>query len=79
MVRLWCGGNSDAPHGTSKEIVARLQTEISKALGGADVKSRLDSVGCEPFKSSPDQFAELIKSDVPRWAKTVEESGATVD
>ncbi|MBO9651254.1 MAG: tripartite tricarboxylate transporter substrate binding protein [Variovorax sp.] len=68
-----------APHGTPKEIVTRLQTEISKALDGADVKSRLDGVGCEPFKSSPDQFAELIKSDLPKWAKIVKESGATVD
>ncbi|MEJ8813455.1 tripartite tricarboxylate transporter substrate binding protein [Variovorax ureilyticus] len=68
-----------APHGTPKEIVARLQTEISKALDDADVKSRLDGVGCEPYKSSPDQFAALIKSDLPKWAKIVKESGATVD
>ena len=47
--------------GRREEIVARLQTEISKALGGADVKSRLDGVGREPFKSSADQFAELIR------------------
>ncbi|SEB01712.1 tripartite tricarboxylate transporter substrate binding protein [Variovorax sp. YR216] len=68
-----------APRGTPKEIVARLQTEIGKALDDADVKSRLDGVGCEPFKSSPDQFAALIKSDLPKWAKIVKESGATVD
>lgn len=36
-------------------------------------------VGREPFKSSPDQFAALIKSDLPKWAKIVKESGATED
>jgi tripartite-type tricarboxylate transporter receptor subunit TctC len=68
-----------APAGVPKDVVARLQTEIGKALDGEDTQSRLAGVGCEPFKSTPDQFAALIKGDLPKWARIVKESGATVD
>jgi tripartite-type tricarboxylate transporter receptor subunit TctC len=36
-------------------------------------------VGCEPAKSTPEQFAALIKEDLPKWARIVKGFGATVD
>jgi tripartite-type tricarboxylate transporter receptor subunit TctC len=68
-----------APAGTPTAIVAQLQAEIAKVLDLPDTKDKLAGVGCEPFKSSPDQFAALVKSDLPKWAKIVKDSGATVD
>jgi tripartite-type tricarboxylate transporter receptor subunit TctC len=68
-----------APAGTSKAIVAQLQAEVAKALDTQDVKDKLAAVGCEPSRSTPEQFAALIKEDLPKWAKIVKDSGATVD
>jgi tripartite-type tricarboxylate transporter receptor subunit TctC len=68
-----------APAGTPKAIVAQLQAEVAKALDTQDVKEKLAAVGCEPSKSTPEQFALLIKEDLPKWAKIVKDSGATVD
>lgn len=68
-----------APAGTPKAIVAQLNAEIAKALDDPGVKEKLAQVGCEPFKSTPEQFAALIKDDLPKWAKIVKDSGATVD
>jgi tripartite-type tricarboxylate transporter receptor subunit TctC len=68
-----------APAGTPKAIVAQLQAEVSRALDDAAVKEKLAAVGCEPFKSTPEQFAALIRDDLPRWAKIVKDSGATID
>ena len=68
-----------APAGTPKALIAQLHAEIAKVLDSADAKDRLATVGCEPFKSTPEQFAALIKSDLPKWARIVKESGATVD
>jgi len=68
-----------APAGTPKAIVAQLNAEIAKALESKDVQERLAGAGCEPFKSSPEQFAQLVRDDLPRWAKIVKDSGATVD
>ncbi len=68
-----------APAGTPKAIVAQLNAEVAKALADAGVKEKLAAVGCEPFMSTPEQFAALIKDDLPKWAKIVKDSGATVD
>ncbi len=68
-----------APAGTPKAIVNQLQAEVAKALESPEVRSKLAAVGCEPFTSTPEKFAVLIKDDLPRWAKIVRESGATVD
>ena len=68
-----------APAGTPKALVAQLQAEVAKALDTADARTKLGGVGCEPFKSNSEQFAALIKEDLPKWARIVKESGATVD
>ena len=68
-----------APAGTPKTIVAQLQAALVKVLDAPDTKDKLAAVGCEPFKGTPEQFAALIKDDLPRWAKIVKDSGATVD
>ena len=68
-----------APAGTPKAIVNQLQAEVAKALDTQDVKDKLAAVGCEPSKSTPEQFAALIKEDLPKWARIVKDSGATVD
>ena len=68
-----------APAGTPKAIVAQLQAEVAKALDDPAVKEKLAAAGCEPFKSTPEQFATLIRDDLPKWAKIVKDSGATID
>ena len=67
------------PAGTPKAIVQQLNAEIAKALESKDAIERLAGVGCEPFKSTPEQFATLVRDDLPRWAKIVKDAGATVD
>jgi tripartite-type tricarboxylate transporter receptor subunit TctC len=67
------------PAGTPKHIVAQLNAEIAKALESKEVLDRLAGVGCEPYKSTPDQFANLVREDLPRWAKILKASGATID
>ena len=68
-----------APVGTPKAIVAQLNAEIAKALESKDVQERLAGVGCEPYKTSAEQFASLVKSDLTRWSTIVKASGASVD
>ena len=68
-----------APANTPKAIVAQLQAALTKVLDAPDTKDKLAAVGCEPFKSTSEQFAALVKDDLPKWAKIVKDSGATVD
>lgn len=68
-----------APAGTPRAIVSYMQTLISQALDAGDVKEKLANVGAEPYKLSGEQFMALIRSDLPRWAKAVKDSGASID
>jgi tripartite-type tricarboxylate transporter receptor subunit TctC len=68
-----------APAGTPKAIVAQLNAAVAKALDAKDVQDKLAGVGCEPYRGTPEYFAGVIRDDLPRWAKIVKDSGATID
>ena len=68
-----------APTGTPKALTQYLQNEVGKALDDPDVRARLATLGCEPFKGTSEQLAVIVKDDLVRWAKIVKESGAQVD
>jgi tripartite-type tricarboxylate transporter receptor subunit TctC len=68
-----------APAGTPKDVIARLQAGLAKALASKDVVDKLAAQGCEVLTATPAQFATLIRDDLPRWNKIVKESGARID
>ena len=68
-----------APAGTPKPVIAQLQAALAKVVDAPDTKEKLAAVGCEPYKGTSEQFAALVKSDLPKWAKIVKDSGATID
>jgi tripartite-type tricarboxylate transporter receptor subunit TctC len=65
--RAWQG--VFAPAGTPKPIVDKLSSEIARILASPSVKQQLDKEGVEPFVSTPEQFATLIKADKDKLAK----------
>jgi len=68
-----------APAGTPKEVVARLNAEFNKALANPELRKKLGDEGADPAGGTAEQFAALIKDEIPRWGKVVKESGARVD
>ena len=68
-----------APAGTPKAVVQQLNAEINKALESRDVQEKLAIAGTEPYKGSSEQMATVVREDLPRWARIVKESGATID
>jgi tripartite-type tricarboxylate transporter receptor subunit TctC len=48
-----------------------LQREIVKALALPDMKQRLLALGCDAVGSSPEEFAALIKSEIPFWGEVI--------
>ena len=51
------------PAGAPPEIVARLQTEIAKALQEPDVQKEFDTLGLRSVGSSPEDFARFVAKD----------------
>ena len=68
-----------APAGTPKNITLQIQNDIAKVLDSKDVQEKLATLGCETFKGSGEQLAQIVKSDLVRWAKIVKDSGAKLD
>ena len=68
-----------APAGTPKPIIAKLHAEIVKALGDKDLQEKMKAQGADLTHSTPEQFAALIKEELPKWAKLVKASGAQID
>jgi tripartite-type tricarboxylate transporter receptor subunit TctC len=68
-----------APAGTPHESVERLSAASQKAAASDDLKRRMLSLGLEPVGNSSDQFAQLIRLELPKWARVVQASGAKVD
>ncbi|MES2562028.1 MAG: tripartite tricarboxylate transporter substrate binding protein [Pseudomonadota bacterium] len=68
-----------APAGTPKEIIARLNTEIVKALAMPDVKTRLLDAGIIATSSSPDALATYALAETKKWAKVVKDANIKVD
>ena len=64
-----------APAATPRDIVARLHATLVKTISDREVAQRLLSQGMEPVLNTPEQFAEIIKADFPRWGKVVKAAG----
>ncbi len=68
-VRFWFGVL--APAATPKDTIDKLSAEIARILALPDIKENLRSQGMEPFISSPEQFAALMKADLAKYAKVI--------
>lgn len=73
VVPFWAG--MLGPAAMPRDIVNLLNGEIHKALASPDLKKRLAASGVESFVSTPDRFAEFIKSEIVRFAKVVRDAG----
>ena len=68
-----------APAGTPKDLVVKLNTEITRIMNLPEVKERLVVLGADIRTSSPQEFATFMRSETAKWAKVVKFSGAKVD
>lgn len=74
---LWLG--LLAPPGTPRDIVLKLNSEITKILSTPDARKFMSSAGVDVATSTPEEFGALLQSELDRWGKVVRETGATVN
>ena len=68
-----------APTGTPKAAIDRVNAAVNAALGDAEVKARLASLGCDPAGATPEVFASRVNGDVARWKKLAAEKQIRAD
>jgi tripartite-type tricarboxylate transporter receptor subunit TctC len=67
------------PAATPKEIVERLNGEIKKLVGLADVNEKLETLGFNPVADTPAEFGARIKSESAKWAKVIEQAKIKIE
>jgi tripartite-type tricarboxylate transporter receptor subunit TctC len=60
-----------APAGTPAAIVEKLHRQAVQVLAAADVRAKFDALGMEPIGNSPDEFAAVIRNEIPYWGKII--------
>ena len=60
-----------APAGTPKPVIDKLSTEIAKIVAMSDVQEYLVKQGMNPFISTAEQLAAMMKTELAKWAKVV--------
>jgi tripartite-type tricarboxylate transporter receptor subunit TctC len=68
-----------APAGTPRAIVGVLSAEIARVLALPDFRDKLGALGMEPFVSTPDQFAALIKADRTMFGDIIKSANIKVE
>ena len=68
-----------APAGTPADVIQKLNAEFNKALQQPALRKKLGDEGADAAGGTPEQFAALIRDEIPRWGKVVKESGAKID
>jgi tripartite-type tricarboxylate transporter receptor subunit TctC len=75
-VALWNG--LLAPAKTPPDIIDRINRATIEALRSPEVKAKLAEQGSEPVGNTPAEFKAFIESELVKWRRLVEISGATV-
>jgi tripartite-type tricarboxylate transporter receptor subunit TctC len=70
---LWYG--MLAPAGTSRDIVTKVDADMTRVLEMPEVKSALQIQGMEVAPGSPEEMAALMQRDEARWATVVKQAG----
>jgi tripartite-type tricarboxylate transporter receptor subunit TctC len=63
---------------TPREIVARLNSEVAKALARPYVVEKFAAQALDPGKMTAEQYADFIKVQAERFGKLIREAGITV-
>ncbi len=74
---LWLG--LLAPTGTTKDVIALLNREISLALKAPDLVRQMTDAGIDIRLSSPPEFSKLIRDDIVKWGSVIKRAGLKMD
>jgi tripartite-type tricarboxylate transporter receptor subunit TctC len=68
-----------APAGTPAEVVKKLEVEAIAALKSRDLAGKVTDQGFTIVGSTSQQFTDLMKAQVPRWARLVKDAHIRAD
>jgi tripartite-type tricarboxylate transporter receptor subunit TctC len=67
------------PAATPKDVIAKLDSELAKAVNTAEVRERFAAIGVEPHSRSAEEMARYLKSEVEKYGKIVKAIGLKIE
>ncbi|MDO8769663.1 MAG: tripartite tricarboxylate transporter substrate binding protein [Burkholderiaceae bacterium] len=68
-----------APAKVPVNIIQKINTDVNDVMKSKEVADRFAAQGAEPYQTTPQEFAAILKADIDKWGKVVKASGASVD
>ena len=63
-----------APAGLPKPIIEFLHRETVKVLSAPDTREKLATMGFDPVATTPEEFAQWIRTEIVRWGKVIRDA-----
>ena len=60
-----------APVATPKDIIIKLNADVTRVLRMPDIADRLNNLAAEPAPGTPEQFGAFIRAETNKWAKVI--------
>jgi tripartite-type tricarboxylate transporter receptor subunit TctC len=67
------------PAGTPRPVIDRINAEVNAVFRMPDVLQKMNALGFDLIGGTPDDFANLLRSEQERWASVVKKLGLKVD
>ena len=67
------------PAGTPRQIIARLNAELIKAMSLPEIAEKLIAQGTDPAGTSPEAFGAFVKAETDKWAKVIKSANIRAD
>ncbi|MSQ72676.1 MAG: tripartite tricarboxylate transporter substrate binding protein [Betaproteobacteria bacterium] len=67
------------PAGTPRDVVLKLNSELSRIMKLPDTRERLAATGIEPTAGTPEDLAAHIRSETAKWGKVIRDIGLKVE
>jgi tripartite-type tricarboxylate transporter receptor subunit TctC len=62
------------PAGTPKPVIELLHRETVKVISNSDMRAKLATMGFDPVASTPEEFAQWIRTEIVRWGKVIRDA-----
>ena len=62
------------PAATPHDLISRLYSDVSRVLGQAEVRDKLQSMGADVIGSKPDEFTAFMRAETSKWARVIKEA-----
>ena len=64
-----------APSGTPRAIIERMSAEINRAIQSTEGREQMLKFGLLATGTTPEEFADVIRRDTPRWGDVIRKAG----